>query len=234
MSLPSSLPKLNIFPKKLIRLPAEIAHEFANTLNAVTMNAEIARMLADDKAYLSIHDALERTLESCQQANHLIEDLYHYAEEIQACQFEEITSVRLIENAIGRVVKETSCKPDFILIEPPFFSAPLFCIIYMLEEAFSHIMKNALARNATRIKITSRLTIDEVEINFHDNGFFDDEELAFLNKPCDFSINNNSQKIFHEIIYPYLAIKAHGGNLWLKNTVGRELTTALVLPRANR
>jgi signal transduction histidine kinase len=193
-----------------------IAHEIANPLNAVMMNAEMAKTLVDRGDSQRASEALARLLNDCARCGKLMRAMQNFGAGVDTREHADMSVNELIEGATSNIVFEYSGPLPAFTIDAT--SLRLAGDRAALERAIVALLRNAGEAGASDVHITAREDADDVVIEVRDNG-------AGLDV-----------KGIERVSNAFYSTKRAGGNMGLGLTLTRELVRkhgGSVLIRAN-
>ena len=201
------------------------AHELANPLNAVSMNAELAKMLLKRGQAEKSGEALERLLAECGRCGRVLRDIQKFASGLKARPRETIQVTALINAAETRYRQERStAKPD-IIVEGIDDSV---CVDRMaIERAISGLLHNATEAGATAIGIRASRDADSLLIAVDDNGHGIADEVRPLAADAFFTTRRAAGHVGLGLTLARIWSRAHGGELSID--AGREDGTRVVM-----
>ena len=144
------------------------AHDIANPLNALAMNAELARLLLDRDQPERAREVLDRLLADCARCGRLIQGLQRFGSGLHAGPRETIRVRALIDAAIELVAQERATSLPVFRVDG--IDAQVRVDSPALERAVAGLLHNAAEANADTIQIHSRCDGDAVIIEVRDNG----------------------------------------------------------------
>jgi signal transduction histidine kinase len=144
------------------------AHDFANPLNAIAMNAELVKMLLEREQPARAREALDRLLEDCARCGRLIQGMQRFGSGLHAGPHRTIAVRALIDGAIELVVQERAATlPAFHCDGTP---ASVCVDSPALERAIASVLHNAAEAQADTIQIFTHDEDSAVVIAIRDNG----------------------------------------------------------------
>lgn len=187
------------------------AHELANPLNAVTMNAELAKMLLKRGQAEQSSDALERLLAECGRCGRVLRDIQKFASGLKVHPRETIHVSVLIDAAEKRYRQECSAARPAIVVESIDES---ICVDRVaMERAISALLHNATEAGATAIDIRATREADSVLIAVHDNGHGIADEVRPVAADAFFTTRRAAGHIGVGLTLARMWSRAHGGEL---------------------
>jgi two-component system C4-dicarboxylate transport sensor histidine kinase DctB len=143
------------------------AHDIANPLNAIAMNAELVKLLLEREQPARAREALDRLLEDCARCGRLIQGMQRFGSGLHAGPRHAVAVRTLIDAAIDLVRQERAAAlPSFhcdgvdakVLVDAP-----------ALERCIAGVLHNAAEAQADTIQISIREDA-AVVIEIRDNG----------------------------------------------------------------
>lgn len=181
------------------------AHDIANPLNAIAMNAELARLLLDRGQSERAREVLDNLLADCARCGRLIQGMQRFGSGLHAGPRESTPVRALIDAAIELFRAErTTGLPD-IRIDGMHAQAQVLVDRPALERAIAGVVHNAAEAGADAIEILTRHDGDVVVISVRDNGA---------------GIPSDSRR---NVVEPFYSTHRADGNSGLGLTLAREL-----------
>lgn len=144
-----------------------LAHEIANPLNAIALNAELVKLLLERRKGTQARATLEHLLAECERCEHLLQGLRRFGDGLQAHPREIMSTRILITAAIDLVRLE---RKDVPAIEVDPADAQICVDRLALQQAFAALMHNAADAGADSLHIATCRKADAVSIDIVDNG----------------------------------------------------------------
>lgn len=145
-----------------------IAHEIANPLNAVMMNAEMAKSLVERGDIDRANEALARLVNDCARCAKLMRSMQNFGAGVDTRARADMSAQELIEGATSNIVFEYSGPlPAFTVDET------LLRITgdrAALERAIVALLRNAAEAGASDVHLAAREDGEDVVIDVRDNG----------------------------------------------------------------
>jgi len=180
-----------------------IAHEIANPLNAIMMNAEMAKSLVDRGDIARASEALARLVNDCTRCGKMMRGMQNFGAGVDMREHSEMSAQELIEGSTSNIVFEYSgALPAFTIEAMPL---QLFGDRAALERALVALLRNAAEAGASDVRIAAREEGDDVIIDVRDNG-------AGL-----------EPKVLERVSSSFYSTKRAAGDLGLGLTLAREL-----------
>lgn len=145
-----------------------LAHDLANPLNAISMNAELARLLSEKQQPERIREVTDRVLADCGRCSRFLRDLRHFADALKPRARERLSVRALTEGAevLARATAATKF-PEFAL-EDGDFSVDGDRIA--LESALGALLRNASEAGASAVTLRASAHDDKLALSVIDNG----------------------------------------------------------------
>jgi two-component system C4-dicarboxylate transport sensor histidine kinase DctB len=144
------------------------AHDIANPLNAIAMNAELVKLLLEREQPARAREALDRLLEDCARCGRLIQGMQRFGSGLHAGPRSSVRARTLIDGAIDLLAQE---RPTPL---PAFHRDDVDVEVSVdrpaLERAIAGVLHNAAEAQADTIQIRTRQDGDIVIIEVRDNG----------------------------------------------------------------
>jgi len=144
------------------------AHDIANPLNAIAMNAELVKLLLDREQPARAREVLDRLLEDCARCGRLIQGMQRFGSGLHTGPRSTVAVRALIDAAIDLVRGErAAAMPAFhcegvganVLVDAP-----------ALERSIAGVLHNAAEAQADTIRIVTREAGASVVIEIRDDG----------------------------------------------------------------
>ncbi len=143
------------------------AHDIANPLNAIAINAELAKLLLEREQPQRAREVLDRLLADCARCGRLIQGMQRFGSGLHAGPREVVPARAMIDAAIDLARQERATLPRFrvdgidarIRVDRP-----------ALERAVAGLLHNATEADADTIQILTRRDGGSVVIEIRDNG----------------------------------------------------------------
>ncbi len=139
-----------------------LAHEIANPLNAIMMNAEMAKSLVGRGEKVRADEALERLLDDCARCAKLMRGMQHFGAGMASQDASAVSLRELIDGATSSIVFEyEGSLPKFAVAAT---EASVTLDRAAVERALVALIRNAAEAGATEIRIDGRKQKDDVVI----------------------------------------------------------------------
>ena len=149
-------------------LVRHLAHEIANPLNAVMMNAEMARSLVDRGDAARASTVLERLLSDCARCGKLMRNMQNFGGSLCEHEAVSVNVKELVEGATSAITFEYEGELPVFNVEANEFVVNVDRPA--LERALIGLLRNAAEAGATAVSIVASRNNDDVHIDIRDNG----------------------------------------------------------------
>lgn len=144
------------------------AHDFANPLNAISLNAELAKLLLERDQPGRACEVLERLLADCARCGRMVQGMQRFGSGLHAYPREAISARALIDAAVAVTAQERSGALPALRIDG--VDAQISVDRPALERTIAGLLHSAAEAGATMIEIRIRRDDDSVAIDIRDNG----------------------------------------------------------------
>ncbi len=149
-------------------LMRHIAHEIANPLNAILMNAEMAKSLVERGDTQRATEALTRLLGDCDRCVKLMRGMQHFGAGMNQQAPAEVPVRELIEGATSNIVFEYAGAMPVFRVES--LDASLDVDRAAVERALVALLRNSAEAGATEVTLRGRKEKNAIVIDICDNG----------------------------------------------------------------
>ena len=204
-----------------------LAHEIANPLNAVMMNAEMARSLIDRGEPARASDVLERLLSDCARCGRLMRGMQNFGGSLCEHDAVSVDVKELVEGATSTITFEYEG-------ELPVFSVQASGLVVnvdrpALERALIGLLRNAAEAGATAVSVVASRNNDEIHIEIRDDGCgLDEKSMAKLS--AFHSTKRATGGLGLGIALAREVMRKNGGTLSIQASSPNGLLVAIVLP----
>ena len=209
-----------------------VAHEIANPLNAIMMNAEMAKSLVDRGDIARASEALARLVNDCARCGKLMRNMQNFGAGIDTRDHSEMSAQELIEGATSNIVFEyTGSLPAFTV------DAAILNIAgdrAALERALVALLRNAAEAGASDVHVTAREDGDDVIIDVRDNGAGLDAKGIERVSTSFYSTKRAAGGMGLGLTLARELVRKHGGSLCIRANSPAGLHVELRLPGARR
>lgn len=155
-------------------LVRHLAHEIANPLNAVMMNAEMARSLVDRGDTARASEILERLLGDCARCGKLMRNMQNFGGSL--CEHEPVilSVAELVDGATSTIVFEYEGSLPALNVDAKGFTVNVDRAA--MERALIALLRNAGEAGATEISIVASKNKNKICIDIRDDGVGLDEK----------------------------------------------------------
>ena len=208
-----------------------LAHDIANPLNAMAMNAELTRVLLDRGNDAAAREALQRLLSDCARCGRLVQSFQRFGAALQSSPHDQIAAGMLLQFAISQMQGEL---PD-TGIEFQIGGAtdtPMNVDIPALERALGGVLRNAAEAGATTISMHIAAAKGGVRIDITDNGSgIEARWLPRVTEPF-FTMRRPQGASGLGLSLAQEIVRRHGGTLNIASDGSHGTTVTIDLPRS--
>ena len=205
-----------------------MAHDLANPLNAISMNAELARLLAQKNQTERVAEIVERVLADCSRCSRFLRDLRQFADITKPRAHERIPAQMLIDAA--EVNARAAVSGKFPEIQLSGSEATLLVDIPAMEAALSAILRNAAEAGASTIRVTVDSSSDGMRLVFADNGSGLADVAANKAGAAFFSTRRQQGNTGLGLALCSYVVRAHQGELTVRNGTAGGTEVEIRLP----
>jgi len=206
-----------------------LAHDIANPLNAMAMNAELAKVLLDRGDPAGSREVLERLLADCARCGRLVQSFQRFGAALQASSREPVDARVLIQNAIAVVKNDNAGNAIEFQIDGA-TDVLVLADSPALERAFAGLLQNAAEAGAHKINISLKHEHDHLFIQIADDGEGIQEKWrAKVTEPF-FSTRRAQGASGLGLTLACELLRQHGGSLSVHSNPGEGTTIAIELP----
>src|SRR5579864_4320976 len=130
-----------------------VAHEIANPLNAVMMNAEMAKSLVDRGDIARASEALARLVNDCTRCGKLMRGMQNFGAGVDTREHSEMSARELIEGATSNIVFEYSGPLPAFTVDATALN--IAGDRAALERALVALLRNAAEAGASDVHVTT-------------------------------------------------------------------------------
>jgi len=145
-----------------------LAHEMANPLNAVNMNAELIRLMLDRGDNIRARDVTERLLADCARCARLVRELQKFGSGLREQAHVDVAVRDLLEGSISALAQEYSGSMPAVRIDS--VDAAVKVDRAALQRAFSALLRNAAEAGAATVTLSARRDGKAIVIDVRDDG----------------------------------------------------------------
>jgi signal transduction histidine kinase len=146
-----------------------LAHDIANPLNAMAMNAELAKVLLDRGESAAARDALERLLADCARCGRLVQSFQQFGAALETSAREVGDARALVNDAIGLVRNEPTAASIEFRVESA-AAVPVLADGMAVAHALAGLLRNAAEAGASTVKVRITHAHDRARMEIVDNG----------------------------------------------------------------
>jgi len=145
-----------------------LAHDLSNPLNAISMNAELARLLGQKQQTERVGEVIERILADCSRCSRFLRDLRQFADVTKRRAHETVPAQIALDQA--ELIARANVSEKFPEIELTGGDISLDVERPALEAALAALLRNAAEAGAHTVRIAFRHEPAAVEIALSDDG----------------------------------------------------------------
>jgi signal transduction histidine kinase len=218
-------------PLELGEFVRGLAHDLANPLNALAMNAELTKVLLDRGDSAAAREVLQRLLADCARCGRLVQSFQRFGAALQASPRERVAVGTLLQTSIQHM----HCEPGSSAVEIHFHGATDALVEVdnpAFERAFAGVLCNASEAGATTIDV--RIATDEewARIDIIDNGSGIEARWHERVMEPFFSTRRSKGASGLGLTLMRELLRRHAGGLHIESAPGRGTTVTIELPRA--
>ncbi|MDR3386070.1 MAG: HAMP domain-containing sensor histidine kinase [Rudaea sp.] len=207
-----------------------LAHDIANPLNAIAMNAELAKLLLEREQPERAREVLDRLLADCARCGRWIQGVQRFGSGLHAHPRETISVRVLVDAAIKLAGQERIGDLPAVCVDG--VDAPVLVDRPALERAIAGLLHNAAEADAGKIQIQMRGEGDRVLIDIRDDGGGIAPELRARVAESFYSTRRGTGGSGLGLTLACELLRAHGGELDISENMPRGTCIGLRLPRA--
>ena len=209
-----------------------IAHEIANPLNAIMMNAEMAKSLVERGDIARASEALARLVSDCARCGKLMRGMQNFGAGVDTREHGEMSVRDLIEGATSNIVFEyTGALPAFTIDAT---AMNLAGDRAALERALVALLRNAAEAGASDVHLAARDDDDDVVIEVRDNGAGLDAKAIERVTNSFYSTKRAAGSMGLGLTLVRELVRKHGGAVTIRANSPTGLHVELRLPGARR
>ena len=218
----------NLVPFDFNAFLGAMAHDLANPLNAISMNAELVRLLVQKNQTGRVPEIVERVLADCGRCSRFLRDLRQFGDATKDRPRERISLQTLIDAA--EVWARASVSGKFPDIQLAGGETTVPVDRQAMESAIGAILRNAAEAGARTIRISAQLAAKMVDLVFADDGGGLAESAASKALLPFFSTRRQEGNTGLGLTLCAYAVKAHGGELTIGSGGGGDTQVHMRLP----
>lgn len=145
-----------------------LAHEVANPLNAIAMNCELLKMMADRGQFERVQEAVDRILTACARSGGMMRGLQRFGSALRAQPASPVELRELVDAAIRALALEYPGTLPQVSVE----AAALQVIVdrVAVERALAALLRNASEAGSTRVEVSAFRDGAEAIVDMRDDG----------------------------------------------------------------
>jgi len=208
-----------------------LTHDLANPLNAISMNAELARLLCDRNQVDRVREVADRVLADCSRSSRLLRELRAFADAVKQRPSESVAVRRVVDAA------ELLARAQVTVTFPELRVEPTTCELegnrLAWELAFAALLRNAAEAGARTLKIDIAATREMLNITVADDG--SGMTAIARNKIGTpfFSTRREQGNTGLGIALCSYVVRAHEGELRFLDNAGTGTVVSISLPRTS-
>jgi signal transduction histidine kinase len=206
-----------------------LAHEIANPLNALTMNAELMRLVLDRGDAQRAREVLDRLLADCTRCAKLTRELQKFGGALRAQAHAPVALRELLDQAItGLSLEYGGSIPKFSVDAA---DANVVADRAAIERALTALLRNAAEAGAAQVELAAHADGDALVIDVRDDGPgmpADDLQRA---AHAFFTTRRGDGGVGLGLTLAREMLRRHGGSLTLQANTPRGLHVQLRVPR---
>ena len=208
-----------------------LAHDIANPLNAIAMNAELAKMLLDRDQSTRASEVIDRLIADCARCGRVIQGIQRFGSGLYAHPHESISARTLVDMAIKLAGQERVAGLPAVRVDG--IDAPVLVDRPALERAIAGLLHNAAEAKADTIQIQVRGDGDWLLIDIRDDGAgIPAESRSKVAEPF-YSTRRSEGGSGLGLTLARELLRAHGGELDIAANTPRGTCIELRLPAAS-
>ena len=145
-----------------------LAHDLSNPLNAISMNAELARLLSQKQQTERIGEVVERVIADCARCSRFLRELRQFADVTRRRQHETVPAQIALDQA--ELIARAHVTEKFPELQLTGGDVSLDVERQALESALAALLRNATEAGARNVQVTVARGADAVEISLRDDG----------------------------------------------------------------
>lgn len=213
------VPGASAEPLELGEFVRGLAHDIANPLNSLAMNAELAKVLFDRGDATAMRDTLERLLADCARCGQLVQNFQGFGAALRASPPEAVDVATLVQSSIELTQSEVLTGAVEFHVEGA-KHASLHADREAMERALAAILRNAVEAGATTIGVRIEAARGRVRLQVTDNGCgIEARWLERVTEPF-FSTRRAQGGIGLGLSLACEILRRHGGTLDIQSQAG--------------
>ena len=206
-----------------------LAHDIANPLNAMAMNAELTKVLLERGDPAGARDVLQRLLADCTRCGRLIQSFQRFGGALQASAHERVSVASLLQDSITQMQGELPDSGLEFHVDGA-TDAQLNVDAPAFVRAVAGVLRNAAEAGATTVNLQAAMQADHIVISIADNG--SGIEARWLPRVCEpfFTTRRTHGGSGLGLTLAQEIMRRHGGTLEIASVQGTGTTVTLRLP----
>lgn len=219
--LPSQHTGLSQFVRKA-------AHDIANPLNAILMNAELAKLMLERDQTGPAQETLARLIGDCKRTAKLLRDMRAFGSDLQIDSRDFVELRNLIDDAIGAATMEGVQVPAETDVSVENIAIRVDCAAF--QRLILALLRNAVEAGATSIQIRATQDAGTAAIDFCDNGGGITEDLREKVFGAFFTTRRNSGNSGLGLTLVRAIVSDHHGDVTIESGNGSGTLIRLSMP----
>jgi len=206
------------------------AHEIAGQINAISMNAELVKLLLERSDVARAEETIKRMLSDCGRYGRMVRSLERFGSCMPARERDPVAVADLIEGAATMFAQERSDAKPTLQVEAD--DASIVVDRVGMQRVLSGLLHNAVEAGAGSVAVEARRGADTLTIVVADDGEGIRANIrARLAEPFFTTRRDEGHNGLGLTLAAEIA-KAHGGTLTIDENIGHGTRATLRLPLA--
>jgi len=206
-----------------------LAHDIANPLNAMAMNAELTKVLLERGDAAGAREVMQRLLADCARCGRLIQSFQRFGGALQASAHERVTVASLLQDSITQMQGELPDSGLEFHVDGA-TDAQLNVDAPAFVRAVAGVLRNAAEAGATTVDLHAAMQTDHIVISIADNGSgIEARWLPRVSEPF-FSTRRTHGASGLGLTLAQEIVRRHGGSMEISSVQGTGTTVTLRLP----
>jgi signal transduction histidine kinase len=206
------------------------SHDLANLFNAISMNAELARLLLDRAQPKRLREVIDNLTADCARCGRMIQGMQSFGAGLFPHAPEKVTIRSLVDVAIDTVAQG---RPNTLSCCCGEMDIQIVVDRAAFEHAIAGLLRNAVEAGASNVEIQLRHDGTFIVIEFHDNGTGIPTELRA--RAVDAFFTTHQDEAGHcglGLTLAHALARRHGGTLQIVENIGAGACIELRLPES--
>ncbi|HEY7873363.1 MAG TPA: HAMP domain-containing sensor histidine kinase [Rudaea sp.] len=206
------------------------SHDLANLFNAVSMNAELTKLLLDRAEPKRLREVLDNLIADCARCGRMIQGMQSFGADLYPHAPETVAVRDLVDAAIDIVAQD---RPNALSCSCGEMDTQIVVDRAAFESAIAGLLYNALEAGASAVAIHFRRDEEFVVIEFRDNGAGIPVELRARAVEAFFTTHvGDAGHCGLGLTLAHVLARRHGGTLAIAANNGAGTCVELRLPQA--